>query len=206
MSNVVTIYFVAVDKEQNNYLHQLLSRQRSDIQHPSLCDYARRKAVYPTTTGEYLYLQIALIRRWRQHHYLNYYWLPETSYFGNSLFHNCLTVKDVNFLSKKLKTPLKIPLLRPQGVRLHPFLSQIAANWPLHRNDHSAVTKSELRETSSSAHSGFKPSGILKISMLSAFPHFFLGYLFKGFYEFFWKPDGRTFKLSTVQQSSFVKK
>ncbi|CAG9772491.1 unnamed protein product [Ceutorhynchus assimilis] len=39
------------DKEQNNYLHQLLSRQRSDIQHPSLCDYARRKAVYPTTTG-----------------------------------------------------------------------------------------------------------------------------------------------------------
>ncbi|CAH1134499.1 unnamed protein product [Ceutorhynchus assimilis] len=40
-----------VDKEQNNYLHQLLSRQRSDIQHPSLCDYARRKAVYPTTTG-----------------------------------------------------------------------------------------------------------------------------------------------------------
>ncbi|KAL1508899.1 hypothetical protein ABEB36_003719 [Hypothenemus hampei] len=39
------------DKEQNNYLHQLLSRQRGDIQHPSLCDYARRKAVYPTTPG-----------------------------------------------------------------------------------------------------------------------------------------------------------
>ncbi|XP_050304217.1 ecdysone-induced protein 74EF isoform X2 [Anthonomus grandis grandis] len=40
-----------VDKEQNNYLHQLLSRQRSDIQHPSLCDYTRRKAVFPNTTG-----------------------------------------------------------------------------------------------------------------------------------------------------------
>ncbi|XP_030757041.1 ecdysone-induced protein 74EF isoform X1 [Sitophilus oryzae] len=40
-----------VDKEQNNYLHQLLSRQRNDLQHPSLCDYARRKAVYPTSTG-----------------------------------------------------------------------------------------------------------------------------------------------------------
>ncbi|XP_030757042.1 ecdysone-induced protein 74EF isoform X2 [Sitophilus oryzae] len=39
------------DKEQNNYLHQLLSRQRNDLQHPSLCDYARRKAVYPTSTG-----------------------------------------------------------------------------------------------------------------------------------------------------------
>ncbi|XP_050304218.1 ecdysone-induced protein 74EF isoform X3 [Anthonomus grandis grandis] len=39
------------DKEQNNYLHQLLSRQRSDIQHPSLCDYTRRKAVFPNTTG-----------------------------------------------------------------------------------------------------------------------------------------------------------
>ncbi|XP_049820037.1 ecdysone-induced protein 74EF [Aethina tumida] len=35
-----------VDKEQNNYLHQLLSRQ-----HPSLCDYGRRKSVYPPTTG-----------------------------------------------------------------------------------------------------------------------------------------------------------
>ncbi|XP_063909171.1 ecdysone-induced protein 74EF isoform X1 [Zophobas morio] len=42
-----------VDKEQNNYLHQLLSRQRTDLQHhPSLCDYGRRKSVYhPTTTG-----------------------------------------------------------------------------------------------------------------------------------------------------------
>jgi hypothetical protein len=39
-----------VDKEQNNYLHQLLSRQRTDLQHPSLCDYGRRKSVYPTTT------------------------------------------------------------------------------------------------------------------------------------------------------------
>ncbi|KAJ3665609.1 hypothetical protein Zmor_001099 [Zophobas morio] len=41
------------DKEQNNYLHQLLSRQRTDLQHhPSLCDYGRRKSVYhPTTTG-----------------------------------------------------------------------------------------------------------------------------------------------------------
>jgi hypothetical protein len=38
------------DKEQNNYLHQLLSRQRTDLQHPSLCDYGRRKSVYPTTT------------------------------------------------------------------------------------------------------------------------------------------------------------
>ncbi|XP_056632937.1 ecdysone-induced protein 74EF isoform X1 [Diorhabda sublineata] len=42
-----------VDKEQNNYnqLHQLLSRQRTDLQHPSLCEYGRRKSVYPTTTG-----------------------------------------------------------------------------------------------------------------------------------------------------------
>ncbi|XP_060526075.1 ecdysone-induced protein 74EF isoform X1 [Cylas formicarius] len=40
-----------VDKEQNNYLHQLLSRQRTDLQHPSLCDYGRRKSLYPTTTG-----------------------------------------------------------------------------------------------------------------------------------------------------------
>ncbi|XP_057665700.1 ecdysone-induced protein 74EF isoform X2 [Diorhabda carinulata] len=41
------------DKEQNNYnqLHQLLSRQRTDLQHPSLCEYGRRKSVYPTTTG-----------------------------------------------------------------------------------------------------------------------------------------------------------
>ncbi|CAH1110313.1 unnamed protein product [Psylliodes chrysocephalus] len=41
-----------VDKEQNNYnqLHQLLSRQRTDLQHPSLCEYGRRKSVYPTTT------------------------------------------------------------------------------------------------------------------------------------------------------------
>ncbi|XP_060526077.1 ecdysone-induced protein 74EF isoform X2 [Cylas formicarius] len=39
------------DKEQNNYLHQLLSRQRTDLQHPSLCDYGRRKSLYPTTTG-----------------------------------------------------------------------------------------------------------------------------------------------------------
>lgn len=43
------------DKEQNNYLHQLLSRQRTDLQHPALCDYgggtSRRKSVYPTTTG-----------------------------------------------------------------------------------------------------------------------------------------------------------
>ncbi|KAG5895323.1 hypothetical protein JTB14_000595 [Gonioctena quinquepunctata] len=41
------------DKEQNNYnqLHQLLSRQRADLQHPSLCDYGRRKSVYPPTTG-----------------------------------------------------------------------------------------------------------------------------------------------------------
>ncbi|XP_076258685.1 ecdysone-induced protein E74 isoform X2 [Rhynchophorus ferrugineus] len=40
-----------VDKEQNNYLHQLLSRQRSDLQHQSLCEYARRKTGYPTSTG-----------------------------------------------------------------------------------------------------------------------------------------------------------
>ncbi|KAF7269402.1 hypothetical protein GWI33_017571 [Rhynchophorus ferrugineus] len=39
------------DKEQNNYLHQLLSRQRSDLQHQSLCEYARRKTGYPTSTG-----------------------------------------------------------------------------------------------------------------------------------------------------------
>nr|ATI99806.1 ecdysone-induced protein 74EF isoform B [Leptinotarsa decemlineata] len=41
------------DKEQNNYnqLHQLLSRQRTDLQHPSLCEYGRRKSVYPPTTG-----------------------------------------------------------------------------------------------------------------------------------------------------------
>lgn len=42
---------VTVDKEQNNYLHQLLSRQRTDLQHASLCDYGRRKSVYPPTTG-----------------------------------------------------------------------------------------------------------------------------------------------------------
>lgn len=42
---------VPVDKEQNNYLHQLLSRQRTDLPHPGLCEYGRRKSVYPTTTG-----------------------------------------------------------------------------------------------------------------------------------------------------------
>ncbi|KAK9884750.1 hypothetical protein WA026_007599 [Henosepilachna vigintioctopunctata] len=39
------------DKEQNNYLHQLLSRQRNDLQHPALCDYAWRKSGYPPNTG-----------------------------------------------------------------------------------------------------------------------------------------------------------
>ncbi|XP_044757168.1 ecdysone-induced protein 74EF isoform X1 [Coccinella septempunctata] len=40
-----------VDKEQNNYLHQLLSRQRGDLQHPALCEYQRRKAGYPPNNG-----------------------------------------------------------------------------------------------------------------------------------------------------------
>ncbi|KAL3278169.1 hypothetical protein HHI36_013510, partial [Cryptolaemus montrouzieri] len=42
---------IELDKEQNNYLHQLLSRQRNDLQHPALCDYARRKSGYPPNTG-----------------------------------------------------------------------------------------------------------------------------------------------------------
>lgn len=40
-----------VDKEQNNYLHQLLSRQRTDLQHSALGEYGRRKSVYPPNTG-----------------------------------------------------------------------------------------------------------------------------------------------------------